>query len=188
MGVEQKLKASIEPGLDIAATVDFIIKHTKGPLAGQIMPYDHKFTNNFWSPEMALVNTQVSKYIWVLQQNNIDTNSGALNQIRYRKMDRVKNEVFRRTPITPSDTRLKNLVEEFAKTAREIASIKSGPNVADYQPRKVLNANCEYCSFLTMCNAQLDGESTEIIEKVKFVTNDPYLSTYKELEVDVTTG
>lgn len=184
LAVEEKLIAPISERVTLGITVDAIVKATAGKLEGETFILDHKFTNNFWSIDRVAMSPQLPKYIYVARANNFDINRGLLNQLRYRKM-KEENDFFRRTPVAPSEARINNIIEAHLRVSEEIYSIKTMYDINHETPylTKLMDGyRCDGCQFFSMCDAELNGKSTDSIVKAHFnIGKDDYVRSYEEV-------
>lgn len=156
-----------DPGNHFVVMItDLVIKALDGQYVGKIGVWDHKFSNNFPDESLVLMNPQIIKQIHTLRSNGIHAEFGALNYIRYRKMDRTKNQVFSRFYVPVSDTRINNVMNEHRKIAEQLVYLKSiKPEDSLALVVKNLSYECKSCEFLKICNDELNGvDPKETIE------------------------
>jgi hypothetical protein len=185
IGVEQIYIAQLSDDISIGITVDVVGRATDGQYAGETFVLDHKFTYNFWSPNRVSFSPQLVKYIYTLRANGLDVNRGLLNQLRYRQM-KNGNELFRRTPVAPSEIRINNVMSQHVAVSVEIFSIKKAyqEEARIFEPIKLLDGKtCENCIFVPICEAEINGKKTETTIKAHYTVNDDeYITAYEVLE------
>lgn len=183
LGVERKFTARLDEDIEIGGTVDLIGQATAGKHEGKIVLLDHKFTLNFWSTDKLAMNNQLPKYMFIAKHNGYDVQLALINQLRYRKMG-DNNEFFRRTPVAPSDNRISAIIDHHLSISHSIKRKKEEFKAGGTPdtPKIINGYYCENCPFFSLCDAELDGRSTETIKRAHFtVDTDSYLSTYKDL-------
>lgn len=156
--------------------LDLLIKETTGPLQGAIRIVDHKFVYDFYNANILRINAQMPKYLATVRNDTgLTIHDGVLNMIRHRtkKGPMTDEELFRREPLRPSSTRIRNIMREQIKASEEIMERHALP-VDEYGQRakRVLNQMvCNNCSFLDLCMFELDGGNPSLMLKTEFQPN-----------------
>lgn len=178
VGVEHLLITPL-PNSDInfAGKVDLLLKISNGPYAGYVEPWDHKFTYDFWSEQALDLNPQISNYTWAIEQLGMKVKQGVINMVRYRDN---AIEKFKQYPVTAKKIIQRTFIEDHKEAAEEIVELKTKP--VERLKRSASKFNCQYCIFATLCNAQLNGVDTTLMQKANFRPN----SYGYDSELDVT--
>lgn len=170
VGVEQLIVASLTPEIYFAGRVDLALEERSGTYKGYVIPYDHKFTYNFW-PEMSLkMNAQISNYIWAYRANGYKSRQGIINMLRYREN---ATESFKQEPIPTNDVMRNQLIQNHVVAAQRIVELKKKPKVgvAEGITRSVSKFNCEYCPFANLCYTELSGLDSSTMIQAKYRPN-----------------
>lgn len=170
LGVEQLMVAELTPEIYFAGRVDLALEEKKGPYRGYVVPFDHKFSYNFW-PDMPIkMNAQISNYIWSYLVNGHRSRQGIINQLRYRE-NAVEN--FKQS-VVPTNTAMRDtLIKNHTIAAEEIVDLKKKPtvDVDNGITRSVSKFNCEYCPFAELCHTELTGKDSSTMIKASYRPN-----------------
>lgn len=172
LGVESLITAPL-PGCDdieFAGRVDLALGVKSGPNRGEIVPYDHKFTYNFWSENPLKLNPQINNYIWAFREKGYRSRRGIINMLRYREnaVDKFKQE-----EVPTNSTLRETFILNHVEAAKVIVDLKQKPTVGLKEgiTRSSSKFNCEYCPFATLCYTQACGEDTTAMVKASFRPN-----------------
>lgn len=151
---------------------------------GKLVVGDHKFVFNFLNIKQLLLQSQVPKYIKMindLQIYNETIEWGCLNQVRYRELKEPKypDLIYRDYRKYPKK-RLDNIMNEHFKTSFKIDErrklpIALWPKVAT---RTLMKDVCKWCDFARLCDTEMDGGNTTTEMAVHFEPKDV---TYREM-------
>jgi hypothetical protein len=169
LAVEQIFTAPMIDGLiEFGMYLDVLIEHTAGEYRGSIDLLDHKFVNNFKTPDELRLDAQQPKYVKVTRLNGINVRQAIFNQIRYRSMKDPKPEdLFRRSPLMSTRKAVDTVWEEATQTAVDVYEQDKGIQLANNRRRQSYSA-CKYCPFKDLCMAELAGEDTTIMRQMGF--------------------
>jgi hypothetical protein len=172
LGVESLITAPL-PGCDdieFAGRVDLALGVKSGPNKGEVVPYDHKFTYNFWSENPLKLNPQINNYIWAFREKGHRSRTGIINMLRYREnaVDKFKQE-----PISTNSTLRSTFINNHVVAAKQIVELKHKPKVGLQEgiTRSSSKFNCEYCPFATLCYTEALGQDTTLMVKASFRPN-----------------
>src|SRR6185312_9352879 len=84
---------------------------------------DHKFSYNFFKPDILRILPQLVKYKAALRQVGFEVSGGEYNEIRYQKVQGVYQ--FRRTFVPISSERTARTLAEHREVSRRIANRKA---------------------------------------------------------------
>lgn len=182
IGVEHKVIAPL-PNTDInfAGRIDLVLSIPSGPNRGEAIPWDHKFTYNFW-PEIAVqLNAQISNYIWALNELGYRSRTGVLNMSRYRA-DAI--EKFKQEDVPTNSTMREAFIKNHAVAAEQIVDLKLQNRVGINEgvTRSASKFNCEYCPFSKLCLTESKGLDSSTMIKASFRPNSYGYDS--ELDVD----
>lgn len=128
---------------------------------GRIVVVDHKFVYDFYTQDVVDMNAQLPKYIGTVRFNGIRADMGELNQVRYRlkKSGNTDEELFKRTPVTPTNHAIRETMREQFKVSERIMERRSWPaeRQSEEAVRTMNQMTCKNCSFLPLCLAELNG-------------------------------
>ena len=174
--VEQSHVMPLYDAYGYGMRLDLLVQYTAGPKKGEIWVVDHKFVYDFMNQNALRINAQMPKYLaTVRNETGLVIKGGLLNQLRHRmkKGPMTDDELFRREPITPSTARVRNIMKEQIKASEEIMERHALP-VEEYGERAKRTLNimiCNNCSFLELCQTELDGENASLMIKTEFQPN-----------------
>jgi len=172
LGVENLVTAPL-PGCDdimFAGRIDLMLGVPNGPNKGEVIPWDHKFTYNFW-PEMSIkLNAQISNYIWAVRAMGHRSRKGIISMNRYRT-DAV--ESFKTEEVPTNSVMREEFVANHVVAAKQIVDLKKKPKVsiADGVTRSTSKFNCEYCPFANLCYTEASGLDSTMMRKASFRKN-----------------
>lgn len=169
LAVEEVFTAPMVMGsIEFGMYLDVLVEHTSGGFRGSVDLLDHKFVNNFKTPDELRLDAQQPKYIKVTRLNGVQVRQAIFNQIRYRSMKDPKPEdLFRRSPLMSTRQAIDTVWEEATETAVDIYNEHIRPTEAITRRRQSYTA-CKYCSFKDLCMAELAGEDTTIMRQMGF--------------------
>lgn len=128
---------------------------------GRIVVVDHKFVYDFYTQDVVDMNAQLPKYIGTVRFNGIRADMGELNQVRYRmkKSGNTDEELFKRTPVTPTNHAIRETMREQFKVSERILERRALPpdERSSESVRTMNQMTCKNCSFLPLCLAELNG-------------------------------
>jgi hypothetical protein len=172
LGVENVVTAPLPgaPDIEFAGRIDLTLAVASGVNKGEVIPWDHKFSYNFW-PEMSIkLNAQISNYVWALREMGFRSRKGIISMLRYREnaVESFKQEEVP-TVSTMRDTFIKNHVE----AAKVIVDLKHKPKVGlkEGVTRSTSKFNCEYCPFANLCYTEACGLDSELMVKASYRPN-----------------
>jgi hypothetical protein len=171
LGVEDKVIAPL-PGVDIniAGRIDLTVEVASGPNKGEVIPWDHKFSYNFW-PEMSVkMNPQISNYVWIERYLGKRSRKGIISILRYREN---ATEFFKQEEV-PTNTNMRDaFIQNHVEAAKQIVDLKQKTTVGLKEgiTRSASKFNCEYCPFVNLCYTQAQGLDTTNMVKASFRPN-----------------
>lgn len=170
IGVEQLLTASLTDEIYFAGRVDLALEEKSGPYKGYVIPFDHKFTYNFWPETSIKMNAQISNYIWAYIYNGYKSRKGIINMVRYR--DNAQ-ERFKFAEVPTNSTMRNNFIQNHVVAAQRIVELKKKPKVGieDGVTRSTSKFNCEYCPFATLCYTENCGLESKTMVAASYRKN-----------------
>jgi hypothetical protein len=170
VGVEQVLVASLTKEIYFAGRVDLALEEKHGAYRGYIVPFDHKFTYNFWPEASLRINAQISNYVWAYRENGEKSRRGIINMIRYR--DNAQ-ERYKQESVPTNDSLRNKLIQNHVIAAQRIVELKKKPtvDVSDGVTRSVSKFNCEYCPFSNLCYTEACGDDASTMIQANFRPN-----------------
>lgn len=154
--------------LHFGMILDTVLERTTGQYRGYVDIVDHKFVNNFMSPDELRLNAQQPKYTKVAQLNGLPIKDAIFNQLRYRPMKAPKmTDLFRRSPLLSNEESIETVWQEARETAVDIYEEEEGIKKPNRRRRQTYS-NCKYCFFKDLCMAELAGQDTTIMRKAQF--------------------
>lgn len=170
LGVEHLIVAPLTDEISFAGRVDLALEEKSGPYRGYIVPFDHKFTYNFWPEWPIKMNAQLSNYIWGYLVNGHRSRRGIINQLRYREN---AQEQFTQVEVTTNSEMRATLIYNHRVAAESIVELKKKPtvDVMDGVTRSVSKFNCEYCPFAELCHTELTGKDSSTMIKASYRPN-----------------
>lgn len=148
--------------------LDTVLERTAGQYRGYVDIVDHKFVNNFMSPDELHLNAQQPKYIKVARLNGMPIKDAIFNQIRYRSMKKPQpTDLFRRSPLLLNEAAIETVWDEARETAVDIYEEEVGIKSVNHRRRQSYSA-CKYCFFKDLCMSELAGQDTTIMRKAQF--------------------
>lgn len=160
--VEGVYSIPLPNGLTYALTVDLLVEMTEGEYKGEQVVIDTKWCYYFWTVDDAYMHPQIPKYIGALRMLGANTRAGLINMVRWRDIKTYEPEqVFRRLPVKPTQTRLDNIMQIQCKISldeilkrRQMSKVEWHDNHAT---PTLNNQNCKNCFFKQPCSQELDG-------------------------------
>lgn len=175
LGTEQLLVVKITDSITLPIRYDLMVEEIK---SGRRLVGDFKFTYDFWRPDEHQLNSQMPKYISVLNSNGQKVDGGFLEEVRTRPLGKEKSSdhrnLWRRTYYYPSIAKKRNALKQHISASMEIMEYRSLPDdERDYKAIPVLNKHgaCKVCNFKSLCASKLDGKDIEYDIKVDFIQN-----------------
>ena len=170
IGVEHLVTASLTDEIYFAGRVDLALEEKSGPYRGYVVPYDHKFTYNFWPDTAIKMNAQISNYIWAYLSNGYRSRKGVLNMLRHRDNSQQKFKQFE----VPTNTEMRNtFIKNHVVAAQRIVELKKKPTVGmpDGVTRSTSKFNCEYCPFVNLCYTEACGLDSKTMVEASYRPN-----------------
>ncbi|MFE1145222.1 PD-(D/E)XK nuclease family protein [Streptomyces rochei] len=172
LGVENLVTAPLPDtdNINFAGRIDLMLGIAKGPNKGEVIPWDHKFTYNFW-PEMSIkLNAQISNYVWVVREMGMRSRKGIISMSRYRENAQEK---FKQEEV-PTNSEMRDLfIKNHVVAAKQIVELKQKPTVSieNGVTRSTSKFNCEYCPFAELCYTEAQGLDSTLMRKANFRKN-----------------
>lgn len=172
LGVENLVSAPLPGAEDIhfAGRIDLMLEVSSGPNRGEVIPWDHKFTYNFWSAKALKMNAQISNYIWVVREMGSRSRKGIISMLRYR--EDAKESFFQEE--VPTNSSMRNtFIKNHVVAAKQIVELKHKDKVGldDGVTRSSSKFNCEYCPFVDLCYTEASGEDSSTMVKASYRKN-----------------
>jgi hypothetical protein len=168
LAVEELMTAPMVEGqIVFGLYLDVLAEITTGEFRGYVDIIDHKFVNNFKTPDELRLDPQQPKYKKTADLNGLPIRNAIFNQIRYRQMkDPSDDDLFRRSPLLSSKIAVDTVWKEATETAEDIKY----ENTRDrYNTRRRQSyGNCKYCFFKDLCMAELAGQDTTIMRTAQY--------------------
>ena len=129
--------------------------------SGKVFIVDTKHTYDFWPEPKKRMSPQFPKYFATVRYNKIHVDGIILNEIRYRSN---AVEKFKRSPIFPSDHKIRVNLDAHVIASTQIATFNQLPQAQQERLAiRLLNDKvCQYCPFLSLCDQELDGGNTDL--------------------------
>jgi hypothetical protein len=150
--VEGKFVLDLSEDYSMPGTIDLIYLDTWD---NKFIIIDHKSSYNFWTDEQANISGQFPKYIAIMRAQGMPVKAGWINQIRTRPL-KDGNELYRRTPIQPSDKKVAEMVRQHVQLSNEIIAYRQAPAL-EAAPGAYNKYVCANCSFLPLCDSAIEG-------------------------------
>jgi len=180
--VEKQHDFKITDELYYSMRLDLYVKYLEGEHKGECAVWDHKFVYDFYTLDDLSVNVQLPKYLATLIQEGKQVNFAVLNQIRHRVTKaQTMTDKFRRSTLTPTHTKMRNMMIEHIKTSEKIIERKRMTEEAASSAalRSMNKMTCKNCPFLMLCTMELEGSNTKSLLASEFMPN---TYGYDELE------
>lgn len=170
-----------EDTLYLPIRLDTAICQKSGDRKGEIVPVDHKFTKDFWTPIQFSINSQLPLQIRALQQARFKgklppiVNRGIINQIRTGASAKAEgHELFRRSFIPMQEFNIDMIMRNHLKIARRIERLKRQAYLKSLEETtaKWGSYDCKYCDFKSLCIADLHGEDVRMAAMMGFDKNE----------------
>jgi hypothetical protein len=154
---EYKIKVPTGNGNTMTVVIDLLAREKN---VG-IVATDHKFTYDFYNPEVIDLSPQLVKYLAALRSVDVPVVRLQYNEIRTRstkenREDRTK--LFKRTPFRPSKARVSRTMKEHFAAADRIMVFKEMP-IEEWSDKALRVANrmvCQSCQFKDLCTSELN--------------------------------
>lgn len=172
MGVENVVLAPL-PGVDdinFAGRIDLMLEVAKGVNKGEVIPWDHKFTYNFWSPSSLKLNAQISNYVWAARMMGMHSRRGIISMIRYRE---DAKESFKQEEVPTNSVMRENFIQNHVVAAVDIVELKRKEKVGldEKVTRSPSKFNCEYCPFVNLCHTEVMGLDSSVMIEASYRKN-----------------
>jgi len=172
LAVEQIYEIPITSDFLYVLKLDLLIQDNK---TFELLLVDHKFCYDFWQSWEYDLNMQMPKYMGALRFNGMKVNKAIINSLRYRlkKGGNTDEELFKRTPITPSDLKIRNSLREHIDTSLEIMEFRnlSEPEKERAARRNMNRMACRNCGMRELCDAELEGQDTTVLREISYQSN-----------------
>jgi hypothetical protein len=172
LGVENLVYAPLPGAEDIefAGRIDLMLEIKSGKKKGETVPWDHKFTYNFWSEKALKMNAQISNYVWCVREMGRRSRHGIISMSRYREN---AQENFKQEEVETNSTMRNNFVKNHVVAAKQIVELKHKPKVGldEGITRSTSKFNCEYCPFVDLCYTEASGQDSSTMVKASFRKN-----------------
>lgn len=187
IGVELKLEMTVtdEHGMTVkfVGRIDLLIKKKYGDHKGELIPVDHKFKYNFFTPAGLDMNQQMPGYVELVRQNfpGSVVKRAYMNQIRYRVVKEAdKRRLERRTITTPE---IKGVMKNYMLLISKAVYYRRMKleSVQRQATRTISEWTCERCSVRTLCKTLLLGQDPKPVIAVEYK---PRTYGYDHLEDD----
>lgn len=153
---------------------DLLLKERR---TGKIILVDHKFKYDFFTDQSINLSGQVPKYLGALRYNNIRPDIVWLNQIRSRIPSGTvtHKELFRRSPVVPSNNKISNALREQIIVSQQIAEWRDQPpeirKATAFRSMDAYPRPCESCPFKKPCTQDYDGGNITHTLMLEFIPN-----------------
>lgn len=172
LGVENIVSAPLPGAEDIffAGRIDLTLEVASGPDKGEVIPWDHKFTYNFWSEKALKMNAQISNYVWTVREMGSRSRKGTINMLRYRE---DAKESFNQHEVPVNSTMRDVFIKNHVVAAKQIVELKHKDKVGldDGITRSTSKFNCEYCPFVDLCYTEACGLESDTMVKASYRKN-----------------
>jgi hypothetical protein len=157
LAVETKFAVPMMEDLFLmAGTIDAIFYDKED---NSIVPVDHKSSYNFWTEDQAAISGQFLKYVYAMRAQGHRVNRFMINQLRTRDL-KPGNDLFRRTWLRPTDTRIRAAVGQHLQVGMEIMEFRANPIKESAIP--IFDKyGCANCSFFGLCDSEAEGAPVE---------------------------
>jgi hypothetical protein len=172
LGVENLVTAEL-PGvsdIEFAGRIDLTLEEKAGIRKGEVFPWDHKFTYNFWAEKALKMNAQISNYVWCVRAMGMRSRGGIISQLRYREN---ATENFHQEPVTTTGPMREAFIINHVVAAQQIVELKLKPKVGLKEgiTRSTSKFNCEYCPFVDLCYTEASGLDATTMIKASYRKN-----------------
>ena len=181
--IEDKGSYVFAEGKEFGFTPDLVVEILDGPLKGQFIVVDYKFTGQYWVDREVNMHSQVPKYmLYKKMRDGLDIKRGLIVMLNTRaKADTTGTDLFLLKWITPSTRRLENLHRENENMIDRILMLKKyAEKYGDEELRLILThtgdeKQCKMCHFADdICPMQFDGKDITRVIKRNYKQNDTY--------------
>jgi CRISPR/Cas system-associated exonuclease Cas4 (RecB family) len=171
LAVEQDFQAEFD-GVPVAGRLDLLVRDKT---TRDLVIVDHKFSYQSWSDNDVLINGQPYKYMALLRANGIKVSRMVYNIIKYRA--KTYSELVSRKPLVATVAEQDTAMRDHVFIAKEIMHARDLMDETDYRdtaPRVLNKYSCNFCSFLTICKAEMSGRTsaTEKMLALDYQDND----------------
>lgn len=157
LAVETKFAVPmIDDVFALAGTIDVVFRDLED---GSVVPVDHKSSYNFWTDDQAASSGQFTKYIYAMRAQGHTVKRFMVNQLRTRDL-KPGNEIFRRTWVRPSDTRIRATIAQHVQVGSEIMEFRANP-VKEAAIPIYDKYGCSNCPFFQLCDSDTEGASLD---------------------------
>lgn len=169
LAVEKEFNFEYAPGERYPFVVDLILKDPRG----RLVVVDHKGTYDFYSEIEVALKPQIPKYIGALRALGYKIHSGMYNMLRTRpapvKTKRKPEEWAKTLPVEATPARIERTIEDQLVIAGTLMDLDK-LNPEEREQTAVRSAAgtdicSRMCDFRELCNAQLNGDNTQILMK-----------------------
>lgn len=154
IAVEEPFVCELMPGIGFKFVPDLVVELP----TGEVQIWEHKWGYNFWSQDDAYDMAQAPKYIWGMRQLGYPVTKACINQLRYRAIKEPSlSQIFKRNHVSPTDTRLENIMEVHRRAATRIVNLPEKEIWKEEALPAQNKINCKDCFFRVPCRHMLDG-------------------------------
>lgn len=172
LGVENLVYAPLpdEPSIEFAGRIDLMLELASGVNKGEVFPWDHKFTYNFWSEKALKMNAQISNYVWAVREMGTRSRTGIISMVRYREN---AQDYFHQEEVDTNSLMRKQYIYNHTVAARQIVELKlkERVDIEDGITRSTSKFNCEYCPFVDLCYTEASGQDSSTMVKASYRKN-----------------
>lgn len=176
LGVEQEYNLPLTDEFAYVFRLDLLLK-IRGTT--KIELWDHKFKYDFFSPEEISLTGQMPKYLGALRHNGIWPEAVRINQIRALTRAPTSSwtdkDYFTRTPVVPSNAKIKRAMTEQIIASQEISEWRELPiETRRASAKRAMDAfpsPCVKCPFNLPCRMEYDGGNIELLLDKDFGPN-----------------
>lgn len=154
-----------EDGLVVPVIIDLIVKDP----TGLIWTIDYKFAGEFFPDNVLNLLPQLAKYIGALRALGFPVDKAGYAEIRTRNVKEDHGKYMFRE-VASSDTKIDRVFREHVINTLEIEQFRAMP-IEDWSDLAVRTANkmsCQHCSFAPLCDAELNGENTDLVIELDY--------------------
>lgn len=176
LAVEQQYTMDLFDQYGYTMRLDLLVQINAGPRKGEIWIVDHKFIYDFYNERVLTSNAQIPKYLATVRaETGLVIKGGILNELRHRmkKGPMTDEELFRREPLMPNATKIRNIMREQIKASEQVIERHNLPvDEAEAMAIRALGTmECKNCSFFDLCMTQLEGNSGKLMIETEFQPN-----------------
>lgn len=160
--VEKEFRVPVSDEVTYPFKCDVIVETRRG-----LFIVDHKFTSDPYSDNAIAMIPQIPRYMAGLVKLGIPIKGGIYNFFRTRKINDPESRYVQKEVIV-SQARLNDAVRELKLGFDRVIEARSESFEAIRTANKM---NCDNCGFWSICHAELEGNSTRLMEKVEYEPN-----------------